>query len=449
MGNFFELSRLEKFCEEHPESILFAHLAYRYVELGYMDRARAIAEEGVRRHPAYAYGHYVLGLCYYHMNDLIKAKTHLELSLAYDRKNPRACKLMGEINEKLDLPIMAEESYLHYFLLDPFNPEAVKCYQREQELQFDEFEQPEGEVPESEFTGDETLFDEGTDRLEVDEGANIDDLFTPEEASGEDFDISRKVEEVFKETLGDISLESDWEDTSERAGEDRAAPSEPTLPEETAGDTLAESAPGGREEGEFSEDTDTDFESLFADLEETPEPPPSQAETFSPPDDDEIDFGNIFDESTPSGKTGEEPPSQPEETTSDEEDLLDFTAAVEDFIAERQDASSGEAPAPPPEDEETTADSIQWDAQNTVPDLSHLPSQPDRPGAQEAASTPGETTRFGKPPILSPTLGEIYVAQGRYQEAIEVFRQLLEKDPGNQRFRKKIQDIQMILERQK
>ncbi|HQU74345.1 MAG TPA: tetratricopeptide repeat protein, partial [Calditrichia bacterium] len=68
------------------------------------------------------------------------------------------------------------------------------------------------------------------------------------------------------------------------------------------------------------------------------------------------------------------------------------------------------------------------------------PEQPDKDD---------QTANFGRPPILSPTLGEIYIAQGRFEEAIEVFKQLLEKDPGNQRFQKKISDIQGMLARQK
>jgi len=60
-----------------------------------------------------------------------------------------------------------------------------------------------------------------------------------------------------------------------------------------------------------------------------------------------------------------------------------------------------------------------------------------------------ETTHFGRPPILSPTLGEIYIAQGRFEEAIDIFRQLLDKDPENSRYRRKIADLEEILKKQK
>lgn len=88
MNNFFESDHLEVFLNNHPKSIVFALLALRYVELGDYDKALAIAEPGIRTHPTYALGHYALGLCYYHTQDYTKAKTHLELSVAYDEKIP-------------------------------------------------------------------------------------------------------------------------------------------------------------------------------------------------------------------------------------------------------------------------------------------------------------------------------------------------------------------------
>ncbi|NIV72637.1 MAG: tetratricopeptide repeat protein, partial [Calditrichae bacterium] len=105
MNNFFELSNLEQFYADNPNSIIFAFLAARYIELGLIDKAHTVAEKGVKQHPTYAFGHYVLGLSYYHTNDLTQAKNHLEQSLAFDNKNPRAWQLMGEMNEKLGMPL--------------------------------------------------------------------------------------------------------------------------------------------------------------------------------------------------------------------------------------------------------------------------------------------------------------------------------------------------------
>lgn len=48
--------------------------------------------------------------------------------------------------------------------------------------------------------------------------------------------------------------------------------------------------------------------------------------------------------------------------------------------------------------------------------------------------------------IVSPTLGEIYTAQGEYTKAIRVFETLLEKNPEEKRFQQKIEELKKKLE---
>lgn len=43
--------------------------------------------------------------------------------------------------------------------------------------------------------------------------------------------------------------------------------------------------------------------------------------------------------------------------------------------------------------------------------------------------------------IVTPTLGEIYVAQGQYTKAIRVYETLLKKNPGEERYRQKIEEL--------
>ncbi len=47
--------------------------------------------------------------------------------------------------------------------------------------------------------------------------------------------------------------------------------------------------------------------------------------------------------------------------------------------------------------------------------------------------------------IVSPTLGEIYEAQGQYAKAIEVFENLLQKDPDNKKYKEKIEQLKKKL----
>jgi tetratricopeptide (TPR) repeat protein len=50
-----------------------------------------------------------------------------------------------------------------------------------------------------------------------------------------------------------------------------------------------------------------------------------------------------------------------------------------------------------------------------------------------------------KSAIVSPTLGEIYLAQGQFAEAKEIFVQLLANDPENPKLQRKLSDIEALL----
>jgi hypothetical protein len=49
-----------------------------------------------------------------------------------------------------------------------------------------------------------------------------------------------------------------------------------------------------------------------------------------------------------------------------------------------------------------------------------------------------------QPPLASPTLAELYLNQGVTDKAIEVYRQLLEREPGNERARARLVEIEAL-----
>ncbi len=537
MENFFELNNLEQFCTENPGSIAFAFLALEKINIGDLESALNIAEQGSRQHPTYAVGHYVLALCYYHSNDYTKAKTHLELAVAYDEKNPRAWKLLSEINQKLDLPLLAEDGNLQYFLLDPFNSDAVNQFRQADIDQFKAFENGQEISLENEF-------EDIVDMPEAAAAAPAVEMPDPEESIAELFedmpdpepetDISQKVDEVFKETMGDMSL--DREEFSNIEGDNAAQESffedifsDDDKPAEIQTETEAETGtPAAPPEDNFFDDTfanididetdlapenptassldDTigfntedfantddvtptgketeakDFEAIgdFAaeenvfggiddiaeeevveedgldinaelddffsdyDIEETPEEEVVE-------DVDQINFGNIlFDDSVVNEVT---PGTTPE---IEEETLMDYNAMVDDIIAENNEEQTiisaaeifenndveeetdipiPEMPETPPPASEDVSVSLNADVLDNRENGSEGEESSFRPSA----------TRFGRPPLLTPTLGEIYISQGRYEEAVEVFEQLLVQNPDNRRYQKKIQDVKKII----
>lgn len=488
MDNFFELKNLEEFYSQNPDSIIFAFLAQEYIKRGDYHKARETVEKGLRKYPSYAFGHYITGLSYYHLNDLKKAQKHLEISIRLDEKNPRAWKLIGEINENLEISVPVAESNLQYFLLDSFNKDAVDNFQKEEMLQFDEFEDDQSPEFEGELSGEETFPKREKEFGLLEDDTDIEALFETEEQP-EELNISQKVDEVFKETLGDMSIEREETPSEEDIFED-------TLKEiefmETVPDKKKESPPPEKkaESEEIDFGLDLDFDDFYSEPgvdesasgEELPEAQtgkPKEKDPFSF-EEEEFDFSSILFEDTEAseelklGAAMEEEPGEKtegadfdlkeedepqaaseeplfeepvkEENNSDE--LLNYQSMVDEILSEKE--------------EETAPEKEDQAGEGTVLKLKEMEILPEEPETLpeplvEAKPVPPPptpsrsdgTTRFGKPPILSPTLGEIYISQGRFEEALDVFQQLLDKDPENQRFQKKIKDIQGMLDRQK
>lgn len=404
MENFFDVNNLERFYSEHPQSLIFAFVAARYLEQGNITRALEIAEAGLQKFPDYAFGHFVLGECQYELKDFPRAKSHLEISVSLDEKNPRAWKLLGEINERLELPIQAEECYQKFFLLDQFNKEAVEKYQKEEVFELEPFQREE-EMPPQEASFSEQLSEQSEEEL--------DSFFEEVESESEEAErISQEVDEVFKETLGELPL-----------GEDE-------LPEELP-------AEGGPQETEASVSSEG-FADEFIRVEE--QVPESEEPRFEDTETGEEETGKAEE---PAPESEEQPPTNEEET---EEEFLDFTSVVEDIISDREsEVEEPEEKAEP--GGRTTMTIIRDEGEEEQPSPSQEPAS--RLPGEETEAGEEKSTHFGRPPILSPTLGEIYIAQGRFEEAIDVFQKLLEKDPDNPRFKRKIKDIEAIIAKQK
>ncbi len=406
MDNFLSSSQLEQFYAQHPESVAFAFLATRYLEQGNIDKAVEICKEGIARYPKYGFGHFVLGLCYYYLKDYPAAKSHLELVTAYDPNNPRAWKLLGEINEQLDLPILAKSCYQKYYLLDPLNQEALQKFREQEEVTLEVFE---NEVPEF-LEESETTAQPQPETSEADSDVDLEDLFKDFEP-GEDAEKKEQVEEVFKEAVGDIVSE-----TEEPAGADTTVPDEEIELEEKS-DALEEHPVS---DNEFT----TAMDSFFSDLEKTAE---------------ELSGTGSGDKEAETAAPAEA--SQEGEAVSGE-DLLNFSQVVEDIISERKEEISREQEVAEP-DTGVAAESGENFLDRSREEAASTGTR--RP----AESVTPETEHFTKPPIVTPTLGEIYISQGRFEEAVEVFQKLLEKDPENPRFQRKIREIKALIEKAK
>ncbi len=391
-----DIQTLEQWVGEDTRSIAFALLALRYLEQGNGEKALQVVQNGLEKYPHYPFGHFVAGLCYYNKKDLAEAKNHLDLSVTYDPVNPRAWQLLAEINRQLELNLVAEDCELRLAGIDGFSPAvasvAVGAVTTPSEDSEESIPDLLEDIPDLETAENVTSEDE----------LNLEELFE-EETSGESKD-TLDVDEIFKEAVGDL----------EEAVEESAPPEAP------AEETTESPAEEKQEADEFSSAMDN----FFSDLEEkdnAPEAPPAEDAATA--------------ETEPTAETSEPEPGSEAVT----DDLFDFSQAVEEFLSEREEESRQEETAEPAATE-TTSESAPGGEEESefIIDLDDT---------EIDSSSEGE--EVSKPPIISSTLGEIYISQGRFQEAIQVFEQLLQQDPDNPHFKRKIREIQNLIDKQK
>ncbi len=392
-----DIQTLEQWVGEDTRSLAFALLALRYLEQGNSEKALQVVQKGLEKYPHYPFGHFVAGLCYYNLKDLTEAKNHLDLSVTYDPVNPRAWQLLAEINRQLELNLVADDCELRLSGLDGFSASAA-VGTATTETSPDEGEEsiPDllEEIPDLETT----------EQVSNDDELNLEELF--EDETSRDDKENPDVDEIFKEAVGEIEeLPMEEKETEKTQKEEPIASSESVSVEKTEGD-------------EFSSAMDN----FFSNLEKTE----TGTETEKPEE------GGATEAPEPDAA----PPQTAEETP---DDLFDFSQAVEEFLSEREAETRQEEQAelPPKTPEETPADNPEEESEFIINlDESDMDSGDD-------------TEEVSKPPIISSTLGEIYISQGRFQEAIQVFEQLLQQDPDNPHFKRKIREIQNLIDKQK
>ena len=397
MASFLDLENLQQIYNVNPDSILFAHYAASLIDQGDLEQAIEICQKGLENHPRYAFGRFILAMAHYYQRNYAEAKRELEIALAYDPNIPRGWLLLGNINQSLNLPLMTKESYLRAYLSDPFNQEvAQKVFREEVKL----METP-GEVDKPE---EEKMPEEPEEKVEEEAVSefvsdDIDELLgTSEISEKEPGEFEKTLDEVFKETMGEFA--------SEELSEESEKTSEQPVGEQESEKKEEQPVEEGTEEKEIIDDVELSsaMNSFFSEYEkEKTEGEEAKAE-----------------ESAGKEKETKEAPSEPEfpEEFVDE-GPIDFSEVVADLISEREETAGGEEtenaePGITIADETTEPET----EEKIVPEPAPEPATPppaEEPGKPEESSQPAEgeegATRFGRPPILSPTLGEIYISQ--------------------------------------
>ncbi|RMH64715.1 MAG: tetratricopeptide repeat protein [Calditrichaeota bacterium] len=376
--------------------ILFASRASKMLEEGKVKNALYLCEAGVRRFPGYADGHLVLGLCYKASDKKDDARAEFERALNYAPNNLRAMK---------ELALFFKEEGLRQLSTD-WLKKARMFYPYDDDLQ-EQLAATEPTAPEPVAPVDET----------DDELLNTDDtLLIPEE----------ETPLAAAETTPDKPDETEILDLSDS-----------DLLDPLADEPLLEVNPAKEQKPDLSgfDKTDQDFALLMDDMFVPGEEEQNAA-------DDEGDWLEVDDL------------------------ILDETVE----ISEEATATPEEAPTPPVDETEMLLNELQKESpeDDLLLSADEEPESLPETAAAEAPAIPVETMPppamsemapaddeeeevtieklMTNPSLITPTFGEILIAQKKFNEARHVFGELCNREPDNPRFKKKIAFLDKFLQ---
>lgn len=380
---------LEKFFEKNPGSVIFARLADTYLELDKVDIATELCEDGIKKHPFYTTGHFILGKCYLAKKKYELAEKEFKRVLLFDPKFLAAHKYYGDLMKEIGWENTCETSYKKILQIDP-------------------------------------------------------------------------LDEVARSMVGDYILEGTETETEEQesAREDQLDSFESQLAETKVGGDLMEAMPVSpeeedmlfQEEEEIQEDTEQKTSAIEGQVTQIDD---EKAEEFS------YILDDIFKDEVVEEDNGESQMSLDVES-SDEEAIVEFEDDPDSYLAQLR-IEEEETPKPenepdleldefkgsgfPLEPRSDVGDSFQQLDSSDFQEQNFKEPEPaeKEPAEKEPAPRPNKRRKANGDKIVTPTLGEIYSAQGQYTKAIDVFETLLKKHPENDFYLKKIDHLKQKL----
>ena len=435
--------------EDNEDSILFARLADAYLQMDRVDEAIELCEKGIRKHPYYVTGHYVLGKCYLKKKLFDQAEKELKRVLLFDEKYIAAHRDYGELMAQIGWSNTCIMSYEEIIRIDPFNE---KARQRLFELK-NQATPPGEEDPEEKSEIDleeveETILTEVAPEPEqqpveapVEE---VDEL--PMEAPEEEFEQPEVepttppvVKELFKET-GDF-----FEDDKANLDLLEDIFRDDDLPDLSLGEDFENSLQADAKDYVIDESNTGDQNYLFG--EKFQDKDESATRDIEGLNDDEVIALMAGDEDFNKPKMKSpldipEPPVRKERAATDEPPPASKT--VENI--------SGETEAPSESRLEETLDYIHKETkpklESPIDEIAPEPQSVEQPiqANEELELLHSEKSQRKKEKIVTSTLGEIYAAQHQYAKAIGVYEILRRKEPDNEFYKQKIEYLQKKLE---
>ena len=375
---------LEEFFEKNPESVIFARLADTYLKRDKLDIATELCEDGIKKHPYYATGHFILGKCYLAKKKYELAEKEFKRVLLFDPKFLAAHKYYGDLMKEIGWENTCETSYKKILQIDPLD-EVARSLSGEYILEGTETETEEHE------SGTEDQVDSFESQLaETKVGV---DLMEPMPISPEEEDmLFQREDKVQEDTEQKISA---IEDQVTQIDDEKAEEFSYILDDIFKDEVVAED----KEESPMSLDDESSEAEAIVEFEDDPESYLAQL--------------RIEEEETP----------KPE---------IEADLDLDEFKGSRftPDSQSG------------IGDSLrQFDSS----DFQEPSFKKPEPAEKAPDPRPNRRRKARGDKIVTPTLGEIYAAQGQYSKAIDVFETLLKKHPENDFYLKKINHLKKKL----
>jgi tetratricopeptide (TPR) repeat protein len=479
-SNRDEIAKLEALYATNPAGRVFTHLAEAYRKAGEYDRARAILEQGLEKHPTYASAHVVLGRVLMDLNKSDEAVESFRKVLQLDPHNLVALRSLGDLAREGGRNAEAMGYFEELRHQDPSNDEisgiiaellaAPDFHAAEPPEPLPELLEPERVRPPaagvSDVSAPEAQLEEMMAKAVEPESTAAES--EAETLPGDLADFARQTSAA--EDYGTVNLEETPAEPSvsevpvfEPPVFQPPAPTEPEA-EGTAASEPAPKAPPFAQAEEFAP--------AFADFEPPLPPPPAEE-----PSDDSTVFGEVpaAEEPLADMAAADIPldlgPSDldvevPPEETLQSLDLTEFAAAAEEPAFEEHatpettlEPAEPETAQPEPTrpEPETQPAFMQVAEFEPAPELAKETPIVFEPAAEifeppPESFEPSPIETFEPPPpetalqpsgeVLTETMAELYRSQGLNDRAAEVYRSLLEARPGDSHLQSKLREVE-------
>jgi len=469
--------------------LLFANKASQLLDDGESEKALHLCEAGVKRFPFYGQGHFVMGLCYLSLNQAANAKNEFERTLVYEPNHTAAMRQLADLGKEAGFSRIADNWLLKAAIFAPGDESLVEMLKENGTYgKFAGVDKMADSAPDDADSKQvQSESDEAVVKDETVEVPPVDDTppvvlnETPsldiESSTDEEDDKVAQLEEEnividedpsarFDPAMGDDNLASRIElPVEESAPKENHEASEDNVNQDISPiseNPLPEDKPKTMDLSSFAA-TEKDFSSFMDDYLDD-NAPKKESNEDAPPKGDWLGAEDLIVEEKDDSQKGDDPARTFAKNEVDETRQLLEELSMDDsdidlsLLSDEKDDFLPDTPTADNDDdlkEETSKESEKQEIEaQEEPKLKKSETINNKnvepPAVTEQDDDDVTIDKLMKNPnLVTPTFGEILIAQRKFSEARHVFTQLAQLEPDNPKFAKKILFLDKFLEASK